>query len=152
MCELQRDSAQETPSQNSWLQNRLHYQYKKQRQKNCKGSQILIVLVVQFQQKHPSYCFSFYQEPIQNNSWKHKPPYYPSHYQVVGVFVFCFVYCETGLPFFLPARNQKLIISITRLIWLWEKKTLKSEFIGFYSDAINKLYIFKITTTSRNLY
>lgn len=33
-----------------------------------------------------------------------------------------------------------------------EKKPLKCEFIGFYLDAINKLYIFKITTTSRNLY
>ena len=33
-----------------------------------------------------------------------------------------------------------------------KKKKTRSEFIGFYSDAINKLYIFKIITTSRNLY
>lgn len=67
-----------------------------------------------------SYCLSFDQEPIQNNSWKCKPSYYPLHHQVVGVFVFYYVYCEVGLSFFLPARNQKLIIFITRLIWLWK--------------------------------
>lgn len=78
--------------------------------------------------------FSFYQEPIhKNNSWKHKPAYYPLLYitKWSGFLRFVLVfYCEVGLTFFLPPPshppsppppNKKLIISSKRLIWLWKK-------------------------------
>lgn len=78
--------------------------------------------------------FSFYQEPIhKNNSWKHKPAYYPLLYitKWLGFLYFVLVfYCEVGLTFFLPPPshppsppppNKKLIISIKRLICLWKK-------------------------------
>lgn len=109
---LQRDSAQVNPFPKFLTSEQaIHSPYKKQQQKNCKGSQILIVLVVSFQQKHPStVCLSTKSQfrTILGNI-NHPITLYITKW--LGFL--CFVYCETGLSFFLPARNQKLIISTT---------------------------------------
>lgn len=92
MCELQRDSAEGTPSQNSWLQTDYSFPIEKPATKEVQGEPNSHSPCGVIPTEASFYCFSFYQEPIQNNSWKHKPPYYSLHCQVVGVFVFCLLW------------------------------------------------------------